>query len=1199
MQASLQGKDNVIRQLKKQLSQLQVTRSDTDHTLKVWTTDSHITKLTDQVTNLQAQNDLFRTEIDKIKQHYKELYDSTKITRAKHIEQVTKLTTDNVNLKTSVSKDKVKPQVLAREKYAIDVEPIVHRLRNNKDADVDYLRHLKERVNSCPNASRSQPKRNVNLNRISPAKGVNKIPVEDQPRTNKSPLRSSNRVDSSSRLKRTVIDSNSNSICQTCNKCLTSSNHDMYVATYLQSVVALPSIRYNHNVVRKVTQNSVVEKRNRTLVEAARTMLIFSKAPMFLWAETVATVCYTQNHSLIHTRHHKTPYKLVHNKKPDLTFFRVFGALCYPTNDTEDLGKLQPTADIGIFVSYAPSRKGYRIYNKRTRRIMETIHVQFNKLTEQMASVHLGTGPAPNFLTPGQLSSSLVPNPVPATPYTPPTNKELKILFQPMFDEYMEPPRVERPVLPTQAVQAPVNSAGTPSSATIDKDAPSPNKMADVNAPSGQAPAMAPPVRTDDQILARIRWVPIGKSNCYLDLEKSQGNPIYKIAVDLFWDTIQYDKTAGCYRCQLDEQWFVLTKDTLREALQITPVNNNQAFVTPPSSDALINFVNELGYHKLVRNVSNVVTNDMFQPWRALITIINLCLTGKTSGFERPMAPNLSRHTTGKKKATLIVIPSIRFTKLIIHHLQGRHKFHPRPGSSLHLPNEEPVLGYLKFSAKGTKREVFKMPIPGSLITINIQEAFYYQEYLENVAKHRRYLVGETGSNQESPAPKPTKPDRKPKSTAPPRPSVSIPVTSAQPAPTSALAKPQENKHKQPTEISNKPPKSKKSKYGFISKKRSLKSVAASVAEDVPAMEPQVSIEDADLQNPLEESMKTMYAPPRSPLPQLVIGNLSQENINRSQRCQERAKQRSTFTTTGSSRQDEPSYAELEQSESEETKKVVLGADEGGQGESEGQAGPDPGAQAESQTGSDASTQDEGQARSNPDEISEGQAGPDRGNAGAEVQSIPSPVVHAGSDREHIDLDVADVLLEDPASSSGTLSSPQHLSKDISFGDLFFSDKPSEADNDKATAETKIKSMVSVTIQQDMSSIPPMTSPIIDLTSRPESPKVSKAVSEVVTHVVDWAMQAPLRNCFRDLPEVNMKEILHQRIWESESYKSHKDHMQLFEAFKNLMNCDHSEELAQDLAEARKKKKKSRESPKMPPGSPPHQPPPLPSPAGP
>nr|GEZ09194.1 retrovirus-related Pol polyprotein from transposon TNT 1-94 [Tanacetum cinerariifolium] len=171
-------------------------------------------------------------------------------------------------------------------------------------------------------------------------------------------------------------------------------------------------IFHQKTVPRTPQQNSVVKRRNCTLIEAARTMLIFSKASMFLWAEAMATA--------------------------------------------EDLGKFQPTADIGIFVGYAPSREGYRIYNKRTRRIMETIHVQFDELTEPMAPVHLGTGPTPNFLTPGQISSGLVPNTIPATPSAPPTNKELEILFQPMFEEYLEPPRAKRPVSPSQAVQAPI-----------------------------------------------------------------------------------------------------------------------------------------------------------------------------------------------------------------------------------------------------------------------------------------------------------------------------------------------------------------------------------------------------------------------------------------------------------------------------------------------------------------------------------------------------------------------------------------------------------------------------------------------------------------------------------------------------------------------------------------------------------------------
>lgn len=125
-------------------------------------------------------------------------------------------------------------------------------------------------------------------------------------------------------------------------------------------------ISHQKSIPRTPQQNGAVERRNHTLVEAARTMLIFSKTPMFLWAEAIATACFTQNRSLIHPLHNKTPYELVHPKRPDLSFLRVFGALCYPTNDSEDLGKLKAKADIGVFIGYAPDRKGYRIYNKRT-----------------------------------------------------------------------------------------------------------------------------------------------------------------------------------------------------------------------------------------------------------------------------------------------------------------------------------------------------------------------------------------------------------------------------------------------------------------------------------------------------------------------------------------------------------------------------------------------------------------------------------------------------------------------------------------------------------------------------------------------------------------------------------------------------------------------------------------------------------------
>nr|GFB22299.1 retrovirus-related Pol polyprotein from transposon TNT 1-94 [Tanacetum cinerariifolium] len=135
-------------------------------------------------------------------------------------------------------------------------------------------------------------------------------------------------------------------------------------------------ICHETSVARSSQQNDVVERRNRTLIEAARTMLIYAQDSLFLWAEGVATACYTQNQSIIRLRHGKTPYELLQNKLPDLSFLHVFGTLCYPTNDSENLGKLQPKADIGIFIGYAPTKKAFRIYNRRSRRIVETIHIR-------------------------------------------------------------------------------------------------------------------------------------------------------------------------------------------------------------------------------------------------------------------------------------------------------------------------------------------------------------------------------------------------------------------------------------------------------------------------------------------------------------------------------------------------------------------------------------------------------------------------------------------------------------------------------------------------------------------------------------------------------------------------------------------------------------------------------------------------------
>ncbi|GKB61070.1 hypothetical protein Tco_0917256 [Tanacetum coccineum] len=234
--------------------------------------------------------------------------------------------------------------------------------------------------------------------------------------------------------------------------------------------------------------------------------------------------------------------------------------------------------------------------------------------------------------------------------------------------------------------------------------------------------------------------------------------------------------------------------------------------------------------------------------------------------------------------------------------------------------------------------------------------------------------------------------------------------------------------------------------------------------------------------------------------------------------------------------------------------------------------------------------------------------------------------------QENLKLPTEDqVRLEEPASSAGTLSSLLNLDKELSFADQFLLEESQEDEPEKTNIESEVPSMVMVPIHQDTSSVPLMTTLVIDLTvSQPVSTtvqaplptltstrigeleqhmadlvqdnldleerldkhgsrlyklknldiphQVSKAVDEIVTDAVDWAIQAPLRERFRDLPEADMKEILYHHMWETKSYEAYEDHKKLYEALE-------------------KKKKRRHESPKTPLRSPPHQPPPPPPPS--
>nr|GFA21793.1 hypothetical protein [Tanacetum cinerariifolium] len=196
----------------------------------------------------------------------------------------------------------------------------------------------------------------------------------------------------------------------------------------------------------------VVERRNRTLVEAARTMLIFSRAPLFLWAEVIATACFAQNCSIIHRRFNKTPYELINGRKPNISFLHVFGALCYPKNDREDIGMLGAKGDIGFFIGYSADSCAYRVYNRRTKKIIETMNVSFDELSA-MAFEQRSSKLELNDMTSGHISSGLDLTYAPSTiTMQQPSKGELDLLFEAMYDDYfvVQPSAIVRTVLPAQ-----------------------------------------------------------------------------------------------------------------------------------------------------------------------------------------------------------------------------------------------------------------------------------------------------------------------------------------------------------------------------------------------------------------------------------------------------------------------------------------------------------------------------------------------------------------------------------------------------------------------------------------------------------------------------------------------------------------------------------------------------------------------------
>ncbi|GJS00198.1 putative ribonuclease H-like domain-containing protein [Tanacetum coccineum] len=212
--------------------------------------------------------------------------------------------------------------------------------------------------------------------------------------------------------------------------------------------------------------NGVVERQNCTLIETARTILSASKLPLFFWAEAIATACYTQNRSIIIPTHEKTAYHIINDRKPLIRHLHIFGCTCYLTRDGENLDKMKEKGDPCILVGYSTQSKGYRVYNKRTRLIVESIHIKFDEIKEmtetsvdnntsglvpqrQKASDYDNSGPVPQ-----------LQNVSPSADETTPSQHELDLLFGPLYDEFFT------------AGTSSVNKSSSPTDNSIQQDTP-------------------------------------------------------------------------------------------------------------------------------------------------------------------------------------------------------------------------------------------------------------------------------------------------------------------------------------------------------------------------------------------------------------------------------------------------------------------------------------------------------------------------------------------------------------------------------------------------------------------------------------------------------------------------------------------------------------------------------------------------------
>ncbi|GJT54021.1 integrase, catalytic region, zinc finger, CCHC-type containing protein [Tanacetum coccineum] len=474
LRKQLQGKDDTIRNLDAQINIMKVLNvGSTEGSCDQQALETDRIQLKDTITSLRIQLDGLKVENVSLQRRYDELLKANTHSRTAYTEKLSALTSENTKLKAQVTGKTSSgtltsetPKVLAPGMYNLGSKYIPPPKRANWSKPTPIPKK-QARVKPTSGASKTMPKRTPRNHCSLLAKSTNARRVDAYHRT----LNKKNHVDSNLLVKHSIFFLVVQLVLWMI--CCTS----LEDGSWLTKATLQAKSWYGTSVcVRFADQSEGVDPVRLIDVDLgrAREGIQSSDGPQRAPLMQLFRFVRTDNGT-----------EFV-NKTLDGWFESVvFGSLCYPTNDYDDVGKLKAKADIGIFVGYAPTKKAYRIYNKRTRKIQETVHVTFDELTEGLTSVQTSSGLAPQQMTSvpnsteleltalqsGRSRSALVKDPEP--PSVPPTKKQVDDLFQ-WFDddEVIPPPAVPIPLVNTHAAQAPENAIGSPSTTVISEGAP-------------------------------------------------------------------------------------------------------------------------------------------------------------------------------------------------------------------------------------------------------------------------------------------------------------------------------------------------------------------------------------------------------------------------------------------------------------------------------------------------------------------------------------------------------------------------------------------------------------------------------------------------------------------------------------------------------------------------------------------------------